>query len=86
MANVTVSMPEELKDWIDAQARRGGYADPAEYIRALIRDDRKAKAEDLVEQMILQGFDSGPGKEMKKKEWAALRARVSRRVGGKAGR
>jgi antitoxin ParD1/3/4 len=40
MATMTVSLPDSMKDWIEAQIRRGDYASVSDYIRDLVRRDR----------------------------------------------
>ena len=40
MTSTNVSLPEELKDYVEAQTRRD-YSTPSEYVRELIREDQK---------------------------------------------
>ena len=37
MASLTLSLPDEMRSFIDRNARAGGYADPSGFVRALIR-------------------------------------------------
>ena len=39
MATMTVSLPDPMKDWIEAQISRGEYASASDYVRDLIRRD-----------------------------------------------
>ncbi len=39
MTTMNVSIPEELRSFVDAQVREGGYGSTSEYIRELIRRD-----------------------------------------------
>lgn len=41
MAQVNVSLPDDLSSWADSRATQGGYADPAEYVRDILRRDRE---------------------------------------------
>jgi antitoxin ParD1/3/4 len=43
MATITVSLPDPMKDWIEAQIKGGQYASSSDYIRDLIRRDRERK-------------------------------------------
>ena len=43
MATMNVSLPEPLKDWIEAQVKTGRYANVSDYVRDLIRRDQEAK-------------------------------------------
>jgi antitoxin ParD1/3/4 len=80
METMNISLPEPLKDFVEQQVVQGGYGTASEYVRALIRDDQKRKAEERLEALLLQGLDSGDAKEMTKKEWAAMRRTVHQRL------
>ncbi|MDN5871620.1 MAG: type II toxin-antitoxin system ParD family antitoxin [Nitrococcus sp.] len=43
MATMTVSLPDPMKDWIEAQTRTGEYASSSDYVRDLVRRDREQK-------------------------------------------
>lgn len=41
MASMNVSLPGQMKDWVEAQTRGGRYANASDYIRDLIRRDQE---------------------------------------------
>jgi antitoxin ParD1/3/4 len=41
MAQVNVVLPQDLSDWAQARATQGGYADPADYVRDVVRRERE---------------------------------------------
>lgn len=41
MATMNVSLPDEMKEWVEAQTAGGKYANFSDYIRDLIRRDIK---------------------------------------------
>jgi antitoxin ParD1/3/4 len=47
MATMTVSLPDPMKDWIEAQIRQGDYASVSDYVRDLVRRDRDRREHDL---------------------------------------
>ncbi|MBR0647396.1 type II toxin-antitoxin system ParD family antitoxin [Plastoroseomonas hellenica] len=47
MATMTVSLPDPMKDWIEAQVRRGDYASASDYMRDLVRRDRDRREKEL---------------------------------------
>jgi antitoxin ParD1/3/4 len=47
MATMTVSLPDPMKDWIEAQIRLGDYASVSDYVRDLVRRDRERREQDL---------------------------------------
>ena len=46
------------RDFVDHQIADGRYSSVSEYIRELIRDDEKRKAEERLEALLLEGLES----------------------------
>jgi antitoxin ParD1/3/4 len=44
---MTVSLPDPMKDWIEAQIRQGDYASVSDYVRDLVRRDRDRREQEL---------------------------------------
>ena len=59
MTTMNISLPDDMKDWVDAQVRARGFMSSSEFIRDLIRQQRE-EVEQLRE-MLLAGMNSGPG-------------------------
>ena len=61
MATINVSIPDPLKDWIDAQvAPAGQYKDDSDYIRELIQRDQEEKDRiKIIQEAIDVGLQSG---------------------------
>ena len=56
MATMNVSLPDSMRDWVEAQVEGGQYANASDYIRDLIRhDQRRAQA---LEAAIAEGLAS----------------------------
>ena len=47
MATMTVSLPDPMKDWIEAQISHGDYASTSDYVRDLVRRDRARREQEL---------------------------------------
>lgn len=45
MATMTISLPDPMKEWIEAQIRQGDYASTSDYVRDLVRRDRERRAQ-----------------------------------------
>ena len=60
MATMNVSLPDPMKDWVEAQARTGRYSNASDYVRDLIRRDQE-RATKLAElqRLITEGIESG---------------------------
>jgi len=58
---VNISLPKEMADEIKREVKREGFASTSEFIRALIREYKRAKlAEELHAQV--RDFERGKGK------------------------
>lgn len=60
MATMNVSLPDQMKEWVEAQAESGRYANASDYVRDLIRRDQ-VKAEKIAAMQIKidEGLASG---------------------------
>ena len=76
MATLNISLPDSMRAFIEEEVQRGGYSTPSEFMRELVRARQKCKAEDRLEQLLLDGLKSGKATPMTKKDWAELRKRV----------
>ena len=57
MATMNVSLPDPMREWVEAQIKGGEYANASDYIRDLIRhDQRRTQA---LEAAIDEGLKSG---------------------------
>jgi len=57
MATMNVSLPDQMRDWIDNRVKSGLYANASDYIRDLVRHDQQRRAE--LEAAIQDGLTSG---------------------------
>ncbi|WP_408889864.1 type II toxin-antitoxin system ParD family antitoxin [Novacetimonas pomaceti] len=59
---MNVSLPDPMKEWVEAQARTGRYSNASDYVRDLIRRDQEARATHAeVQAHITAGLQSGVG-------------------------
>jgi len=80
METMTISVPENLKNYIEERVRTGGYGNVSEYVRELIRQDQKQNDEARLEMMLLAGLNSGSGRSLTKKDWTDLRQQIRKRI------
>jgi antitoxin ParD1/3/4 len=59
LTSLNISLPESLKEFVEAQVRELGYSTPSEYVRELLRQDRRRREEEKLEALLLQGLQSG---------------------------
>ena len=73
MSTMNISLPDDMKAFVDEQVRIHGFATTSEYMRALIRE-RKDAIERL-RALVIEGMESGdpqPAEDVS----ARLRARI----------
>jgi len=75
MTTMNISLPSALRDFIEAQVEHGGYSSSSEYVRELIRDDRKRRE---LRAALLDGAASPPVGVADKTFFDGLRERVRR--------
>ena len=76
---MNVSLPEDLKRFAEAQTKRG-YSTPSEYVRELIREDRKRKAKENLDALLLEGLNSGDPIPVDAKFWRDLKQEALARL------
>ena len=76
MTNVNISLPETLKNYIEEQVIWGGYGTTSEYVRELIREDKKRKAQERLETLLLEGLESGEAVPVTPEFWKELWAKA----------
>ncbi len=60
MATMNVSLPDLMKEWVEAQADTGKYSNASDYVRDLIRrDQERAEKRARMQKMIREGIESG---------------------------
>lgn len=74
---MNISLPENLKGFVDKQVQMGGYSTSSEYIRELIREDQKKKLEQRLSLLLLEGMQSGEPIAADAAYWKAKRKRLS---------
>lgn len=72
MATMNVSLPDQMKDWVERQADTGRYANASDYVRDLIRRDQEKAAKIAHwQQLIAEAEASGPAEEFDMKTFLA---------------
>ena len=79
MESMNISLPEPLKQFVDGQIASGRYSSASEYVRELIREDEKRKAEERLEALLLEGLQ-GEEAELTREDWSAIRNEARARV------
>jgi antitoxin ParD1/3/4 len=60
MATMNVSLPDQMKAWVEAQVQGGQYGNVSDYVRDLIRRDQQSREQiKTLQAAITKGLESG---------------------------
>src|SRR5690606_24336816 len=60
MATMNVSLPDQMKEWVEEQVKTGRYGNSSDYVRDLVRKDQeRAEARENLQQMVDDALASG---------------------------
>ena len=76
MTTMNISVPDEMKAFVEAQMAQEGYASASEYLRGLIRDAQKRQARRELEAKFREALESGPATPMTSDDWQQLERKV----------
>jgi antitoxin ParD1/3/4 len=65
MAQLNISIPPQLKSWIDHRVAEGRFSSASDYMRDLVRRDQESEPDDVewVKAMLAEGLASGVSDE-----------------------
>lgn len=73
MSTMNVSLPDELRAFVDEQVTDGRYSSTSEYVRELIRRDQDRQR---LRRLLLEGAESAPGPLADDDYFTSLRERL----------
>lgn len=80
MATMNVSLPDPMKEWVEAQSRTGRYSNASDYVRDLIRRDQERSGKIAhMQKLIDEGLASGISDKGMDEIFDNARARVETR-------
>jgi antitoxin ParD1/3/4 len=79
MASLNISLPQSLKDYVEEQIKASGYSTPSEYVRELLREDQKRRAQEKLETLLLEGLNSGDPIDISPQYWENKRKQLLQR-------
>ena len=83
MATMNISLPDEMKAFIEARMAQEGYASASESLRTLIREEQRRRDREALEASLLEGLQ-GPVVEMTHDDWESLRRMALVRLSGES--
>ena len=80
MQTMNISLPDQLKEFVDGQVGSGRYSSVSEYVRDLIRDDEKRTTKAKLEAMLLEGLKSSDSTPMTRQDWIDIREQAMKQL------
>ena len=80
MATMNISLTDPLKQFVDDEVREGGFASTSDYMRDLIRQRQRRKAEETLRALIAEGLASGPAVPVTPETFNQLRKQLRERI------
>ena len=72
-ASLNISLPQPMKDWVEAQVAAGGYGTTSEFFRHLLRAEQHRLVRQVIDENLHAALNSGESTPMTKKDWASIR-------------
>ena len=70
MEMMNISLPDDMKAFVEDQATLKGFGTLSEYIRAIIREVQETNAaRERIDDLLLEGLDSGQGTPLVPVDW-----------------
>ena len=82
MAVVNISLPDQMKTYIDERLGEGRFSSTSEYFRDLVREDQKRRAQERLEKLLLEGLESGEPREVTPEYLQQKRAELIQQITG----
>jgi antitoxin ParD1/3/4 len=81
MATMNISLPDQMKEWVEREVANGRYSNVSDYIRDLIREDQDKSARVFAELRALgeAGIASGVSDRTPEEIRQATRAEFSKK-------
>jgi antitoxin ParD1/3/4 len=80
MTSLNVSMPDEMRAFIESRLAQEGYATPSEYLCALVYEAQKRNAKKALESKFREALENGPSTPMTREDWDSIEAEALARL------
>ncbi len=80
MASLTVTLPEHTSECIELLVSRGAISDATTYLEDLVLQDWLRRNEKRVEDLLIEGLNSGPSTPFTSHEWDDMKQRLRDRL------
>ncbi|MBW4563357.1 MAG: YoaH family protein [Mojavia pulchra JT2-VF2] len=76
MTSINIFLSDSMKIFVEEQVTKGGYASISEYLLELINQDQQRQAKENIEELLIEGLESGEAIEVTDEWWEQKRIRL----------
>ena len=73
MTTLNISLPDTLGDFVQERVTQGDYDTASDYLRELIHEDQRRKAQEKLDALLREGLESGLSTPMTAQDWDEMR-------------
>ena len=70
---MNISLPDQMKEFVEGQVATGRYSSASEYVRELIRVDERLRTRENLEGLLVEGLCSGESSEFTRNDFEEIR-------------
>ena len=79
MTTINISLPDQMKEFVDEEMGEGGYRDASDYFNVLLQEQLKRKAEQKLEGLLQESLAT-KSSAVDKKDWEYIRGELESRL------
>jgi antitoxin ParD1/3/4 len=72
MVTMNISLPDAMKEFVEAQAAKEGFGSVSEYLLSVIREVQKRQAKQALDAKLVEAIESGPATPMTREDWESI--------------
>lgn len=80
MTTLNISLPDNLKVFIESRLAEGGYSTVSDYFHELVRQDQARKEQKRLEAVLLERLQGDDWEELSSADWTTLQQELKERL------
>ncbi len=84
LTTINVSLPVQMRAYIEERVKADGFGSISDLIRALVRDDQVRRAQQELERRLLAALEGGEATPMTAADWDDIKQAVKSKIAARA--
>ncbi|NEQ36300.1 MAG: type II toxin-antitoxin system ParD family antitoxin [Okeania sp. SIO3I5] len=80
MENLTISLPDSLRVYVEEQLQLGSYKNANEYFILLVQQEQQRQTKQRLKTKLIEGIESGTAEPITAQDWDEIRQAVREAV------